>query len=236
MHGKLYLSSLTRRRINLIVFMREGINQFFNIFKRVFDTFFALLLLISLFSFLVLIMVIIMLDSPGPIFYRGVRVGKNGKTFRIWKFRTMIADAELKGGPSTALNDSRITSVGRFLRKYKLDEIPQLINILTGEMSFVGPRPQVERYTKLYSGEEKLILTVKPGLTDYASLQYINLDQILGDGDVDEKYLKEIEPEKNKLRIKYVKEQSLLTDMKILYLTAIRFLKIRSIWNTSSLD
>ena len=103
-------------------------------------------------------------------------------------------------------------------------------------MSFVGPRPQVERYTRLYSGEEKLILTVKPGLTDYASLQYINLDQILGDGDVDEKYLKKIEPEKNKLRIKYVKEQSLLTDIKILYLTAIRFLKIRSIWNTSSLD
>ena len=236
MHGKLYLNSLTRRRFNLIAFMRKGINQFFNIFKRLFDTFFALLLLIVLLPFLVSIMIIIKLDSPGPIFYRGVRVGKNGKTFRIWKFRTMIADAELKGGPSTALNDSRITSVGRFLRKYKLDEIPQLINILAGEMSFVGPRPQVERYTKLYSGEEKLILTVKPGLTDYASLQYINLDQILGDGDVDEKYLQEIEPEKNKLRIKYVIEQSFLTDMKILYLTAIRFLKIRSIWNTSSLD
>ncbi len=190
----------------------------------------------SLFPFWGLIMMLIRLDSPGPIFYRGVRVGKNKKTFKIWKFRTMVADAELKGGPSTALNDSRITSAGRFLRKYKLDEMPQLFNILSGEMSFVGPRPQVERYTMLYSGEEKLILTVKPGLTDYASLKYINLDQILGDGDIDEKYLKEIEPEKNKLRIKYVKEQSFLTDMKILYLTANRFLKIRSIWNTSSLD
>lgn len=210
--------------------------QFYDILKRAFDIFFSLILLMSLFPFWGLIMMLIRLDSPGPIFYRGVRVGKNKKTFKIWKFRTMVADAELKGGPSTALNDSRITSAGRFLRKYKLDEMPQLFNILSGEMSFVGPRPQVERYTMLYSGEEKLILTVKPGLTDYASLKYINLDQILGDGDIDEKYLKEIEPEKNKLRIKYVKEQSFLTDMKILYLTANRFLKIRSIWNTSSLD
>jgi lipopolysaccharide/colanic/teichoic acid biosynthesis glycosyltransferase len=139
----------------------------------------------------------------------------------------MIVNAEKVGGPSTALNDPRLTSVGRLLRKYKLDELPQLINILWGEMSFVGPRPQVEQYTRLYSGEEEVILSVRPGLTDYASIKFVNLDEILGDEEVDERYFREIEPEKNKLRIKYVKECSLRVDLSILCRTVVSLFKIR---------
>lgn len=180
---------------------------------------------------MLIIVLVIRENSPGPVFYRGVRTGLNGKPFRIFKFRTMVANAELIGGPSTALNDPRLTPIGKFLRKYKLDELPQLFNIICGEMSFVGPRPQVEIYTRLYSGEEKLILTVKPGLTDYASIHFINLDALLGDKDVDQKYLHEIEPQKNMLRIKYAKEHSFWIDLKILFRTTIQMLKIRSKWN-----
>jgi lipopolysaccharide/colanic/teichoic acid biosynthesis glycosyltransferase len=200
--------------------------------KRILDFFFALIALIFLFPFLTLVAIAIKINSPGPILYRGVRTGINGKSFKILKFRTMVKDAEKIGGPSTALNDPRLTEIGKFLRKYKIDELPQLINILLGEMSFVGPRPQVEKYTSLYSGEEKFILSVRPGLTDYASIRFINLDKILGDENVDEKYKKEIEPEKNRLRIKYVREQSLWTDFKILSQTFISLFKINSLWNT----
>ncbi len=144
----------------------------------------------------------------------------------------MVPEAEKIGGPSTALNDPRVTSTGKFLRKYKFDEFPQLINILRGEMSFVGPRPQVEKYTRLYTEEEKVILSVKPGLTDYASIRFINLDALLGDGDVDEKYLRIVEPEKNRLRVEYAKNPSFLKDMKILFWTIIQMFRIRSLWNT----
>lgn len=131
----------------------------------------------------------------------------------------MVTMAEQKGGPSTALNDPRLTRIGKFLRRYKIDELPQFINILCGEMSFVGPRPQVLLYTSRYTPEELRILDVRPGLTDYASIELINLDEILGDEDVDEKYILEIEPKKNKLRLKYVDEQSLRIDAKILFMT-----------------
>ena len=164
--------------------------------------------------------------SPGPVFYRGERSGRDGKIFKIFKFRTMVPNAEKIGGPSTADDDPRNIKIGRFLRKYKLDEIPQFFNVLHGEMSVVGPRPQVKKYTDLYEGEEKLILTVKPGMTDYASIAFINLDQILGNENVDEVYMKKIEPEKNKLRIKYAKESSLFTDIKIIWLTFIEIIKV----------
>jgi lipopolysaccharide/colanic/teichoic acid biosynthesis glycosyltransferase len=202
--------------------------------KSLFDFFLASVSVIILFPFLALVGILIKFDAPGPIFYRGVRSGKNGKTFKIFKFRTMQEDAENTGGPSTAQNDPRLTKLGKILRKYKIDEFPQLLNILKNEMSFVGPRPQVEKYTQLYKNDENLILTVKPGLTDFASLEFINLDQILGDKDVDEKYLREIEPAKNKLRLKYVQEKSFLTDMKILFLTIIYMSKIKKIWNTKN--
>jgi len=189
------------------------------VFKRLIDVAGASVGLVISLPFFVVIAVAIKLTSAGPVFYRGVRTGLNGKPFRIYKFRTMVSDAERVGGPSTALNDPRITPIGRFLRKFKLDEIPQFINVLMGEMSLVGPRPQVERYTKLYKGEEAIILSVRPGLTDYASIHFIDMDSTLGDGDVDRKYLDEVEPHKNRLRIQYVKEQSFLTDMKILLKT-----------------
>jgi lipopolysaccharide/colanic/teichoic acid biosynthesis glycosyltransferase len=198
-------------------------------FKRAFDFFVSGLALVLLSPILVTIAILIKLSSPGDVFYRGVRAGLNGTAFRIYKFRTMVQDAEKLGGPSTALNDPRLTQIGRFLRNHKLDELPQLINILNGEMSFVGPRPQVERYTKLYQGDEKLILTVRPGLTDYASVHFINLDEILGDGDVDEKYIREVEPYKNVLRVKYVKERSFLVDLKIIVWTLLKMLGINSV-------
>lgn len=202
--------------------------------KRLFDILASLTGLVLFFPLIIVISLAVKLTSHGPIFYRGKRTGLNGGSFKIFKFRTMVNNAEKIGGPSTAQNDPRMTSIGKFLRKYKLDELPQLLNIIKGEMSFVGPRPQVEKYTKLYSAEEKIILSVKPGLTDYASLKFINLDQILGDHNVDEKYLREIEPEKNKLRIKYVKEQSFWGDIKIIFFTIIQVLKINSIWNTKN--
>lgn len=175
---------------------------------------------------LAIVAFLIKTDSPGPVFYRGKRVGLKGKEFRIYKFRTMVVGADNIGGPSAAFHDPRFTRIGRFLRKYKLDELPQLINILCGEMSFVGPRPQVAQYTDRYSDEENVILSVRPGLTDYASIKFINLDAILGDNDVDVKYLTEIEPEKNRLRIRYVKEHSFSTDMKILFQTLKALLRL----------
>ena len=199
--------------------------------KRLFDITACLVALPFLFPFFAITTIAIKLDSSGPVFYRGWRTGLGGKPFRIFKFRTMVVDAEMIGGPSTALNDLRLTRIGKFLRKYKIDELPQLINILTGEMSFVGPRPQVEKYTKFYNDEEQIILSVRPGLTDYASIKFINLDQILGDESVDERYLKEIEPEKNRLRMKYAKEHSFLIDIKIILMTFMQMSKIQTLWN-----
>ena len=202
--------------------------------KRLFDIIFCLIALPFLLPIFAVIGLIIKLDSPGPVFYRGLRTGLNGKPFRIFKFRTMIADAERKGGPSTALNDHSLTKSGRFLRKYKIDELPQVINVLKGEMSIVGPRPQVEEYTMLYDDEEQTILSLRPGLTDFASIKFVNLDQILGDESVDEKYLKEIEPIKNKLRVKYVKDHSFWVDLKIIFMTLLQLLRLKKIWNIKS--
>jgi len=199
--------------------------------KRLFDLIACLVVFPFLSPFFAVVATIIKVNSPGPVFYRGSRTGLGGRPFRIFKFRTMVVDAEKIGGPSTALNDFRLTKMGKFLRNYKIDELPQLINILKGEMSFVGPRPQVEKYTKLYNDEEQIILSVRPGLTDYASIKFINLDQILGDESVDERYLKEIEPEKNRLRMKYAKEHSFWIDIKIIMMTLMQMLKIQMLWN-----
>lgn len=199
--------------------------------KRFLDFFLAVVGIGALSPILLCLGSLVKATSSGDIFYRGWRSGLNGRPFRIFKFRTMVPEAERIGGPSTALNDPRLTTIGKFLRKYKLDELPQLLNIITGDMSFVGPRPQVKEYTEKYNREEKIILSVKPGLTDYASIKFINLDQLLGDVSVDEKYLREIEPEKNRLRVKYAQEESFLVDFKILLMTVKEILKIRSVWN-----
>lgn len=159
-------------------------------------------------------------EDNGPIFYRGERVGLHGKIFRIFKFRTMIVDADKLGASSTSDDDRRITMIGRFLRKYKFDELPQLINVLIGGMSLVGPRPEVKKFTDMYTNEEKLILTVRPGITDWASIWNSDEGALLaGSTDPDRDYLEKIRPEKIRLQLKYVREQSLLTDIKIILLT-----------------
>ena len=134
--------------------------------KRLFDIIFSFLGLVALLPLFMLIALLVKLDFRGPVFFRGIRVGRFGKPFKMYKFRTMVANADELGGSPTADNDPRITRAGRFLRKYKLDELPQLIDVLKGEMSLVGPRPEVEEYVKLYSEEEKAILSVCPGMTD----------------------------------------------------------------------
>ena len=197
--------------------------------KRLFDIIVSFIALIILLPILILISFIIKLTSKGEIFYRGTRAGKNNFNFKIYKFRTMVQDAENIGGYSTALNDFRLTKIGRFLRKYKLDELPQFINIIKGEMSLVGPRPQVIYYTNQYSGNLKSILSVKPGMTDLASLYFLDMDKVLDRKNVDKKYATEIEPIKNLLRLKYVKEQSFLLDIRILIETVFSLIGIKNI-------
>ena len=186
----------------------------------------AILLLLPVF---ILISFSVWLSSEGPIFYRGIRAGRNGNDFYILKFRTMVADAERLGGASTAVDDPRFTRIGRFLRRYKLDELPQFINVLRGEMSLVGPRPQVLYYTEQYKGDEKAILSVRPGITDLASLYFSDMDTILGSGDVDSKYAAEIEPVKNKLRLRYVKDASYILDLRILIETVFNLIGVSNI-------
>jgi len=166
--------------------------------------------------------IVIKLTSPGPVFYRGVRTGLYGKPFRLMKFRTMVQDAEVQGGPSTGLDDARVTSVGRVLRRLKFDELPNLFNVVIGEMRLVGPRPEVPQYTALYTGDEKLILTVRPGITDLSSLHFIDLQSHIGAVDVDANFERLVLPEKNRLRVEYVMNWSLLGDIKILARTIAR--------------
>jgi len=193
--------------------------------KRLFDIIFSFFGLIIVSPLLGLIAIIIKMDSKGPVFYRGERVGRFGKTFKIWKFRTMVENAEKIGSIHASSNDPRITKIGKFLRKYKLDELPQLINILKGEMSFVGPRPQVKYYVDLYNEEEKISLIVRPGMTDYASIRYINQEDLVDEENVDKSYQEKIEPEKNQLRVKYAKNNSLLIDAKIIFQTILAIVK-----------
>lgn len=190
--------------------------------KRVFDILVASLALLFLSPLLFLIAISVRLDSRGPAIYRGRRSGIHNTEFYMLKFRTMVVDAESRGGYSTARNDPRVTRVGRALRRSKFDELPQLINVLRGEMSIVGPRPEVPAYTRLYAGEERLILTVLPGITDYSSIKFVQLDLLLGEKDADKVYEEIVRPVKNALRIKYVKEQSLKTDIIIISKTILK--------------
>ncbi len=194
--------------------------------KRFFDLSVSFLGLLFLFPFFFIIAILIKLDSKGKIFYLQERVGKNGRIFKIFKFRTMVANADKKGLLSLGKKDTRITKIGHFLRKYKLDELPQLINVFLGDMSFVGPRPEVEKFVKLYSEEEKEILAIKPGITDYASLKFIDEEQILGKSQNPERvYIEEIMPKKIALNKKYLREISVITDVKIILRTVFKILR-----------
>jgi lipopolysaccharide/colanic/teichoic acid biosynthesis glycosyltransferase len=194
--------------------------------KRGFDFVSSLFGLILISPVLVTLAVLIKKEDGGPVFYRGVRVGRFGKTFRIFKFRTMVVNAEKLGGPSTADDDARITKVGKFIRKFKLDELPQLINVLKGEMSIVGPRPEVQMYVDMFTEEEKAILSVRPGITDWASVWNPDEGAILaGSPDPEKTYMEKIRPEKIRLQLKYMRERSFLVDLKIILETLVTVLK-----------
>jgi len=198
------------------------------VLKRSFDFLGAAFGLFLFSPILVGIALLIKIDG-GPVFYRGVRVGLHGRPFRIFKFRTMVANADKLGGSSTADDDPRITRVGKFLRKYKLDELPQLINVLKGDMSIVGPRPEVPSEVERYSYEHRRLLSVRPGLTDYASIRFHNEGEILkGHPDPHKAYRELIQPEKIRLGLAYVHAQSLWTDLKVIGLTIQTLLVTRS--------
>ena len=189
--------------------------------KRVFDLFFSVIGLLFLMPVFLLIAIWITLDSPGPVFFRQVRVGRFGEPFRIFKFRTMRAEVEAKGKQITVRDDIRITRAGRFLRRYKLDELPQLLNVVKGEMSLVGPRPEVPRYVTLYpEGVREKVLSVPPGMTDYASIEYMDENALLADADDPETvYIERVMPAKLRNYERYVAERSIGMDLKIIFAT-----------------
>jgi len=195
--------------------------------KRLFDIMFSFFGLMAASPLLLLIAILIKLDSPGPIFYQGKRAGKSGNIFKIFKFRTMIPNAEKLGGPSTSADDPRLTKFGKLLRRHNLDELPQLINILKGEMSFVGPRPEVPSEIETYKPEAKeIILSVRPGMTDLATLANLHEEEILkGSKDPHQAYREKIKPEKIRLGLEYVKTHSFWLDLKIIIKTLLTALK-----------
>lgn len=193
--------------------------------KRLFDIFFSFAGIVFLSPVILITAAAVKLFDNGPVFYRAPRVGKNGKIFKMIKFRTMSVNAD-KGASSTKSDDPRITKPGAFLRKYKLDEIPQLFNVFYGEMSIVGPRPQIQWAVDLYTEEEKKVLTVRPGITDYASIKFHNEGEILkGAPDPDKAYMELIHPEKMRLSLEYVRNKSIFTDIKIIFLTIASIFK-----------
>jgi lipopolysaccharide/colanic/teichoic acid biosynthesis glycosyltransferase len=185
--------------------------------KRTTDVLFASFGLVAFSPILVVVAILIRQEDGGPIFYRAERVGRLGVAFKMLKFRTMVVNADRLGGPSTAGDDPRLTRIGRGIRRYKLDEIPQLVNVLRGEMSLVGPRPEVQHYVEMYTAEQRLILSVKPGITDWASIHYRNEGEILqGSQDPERTYMEKIRPGKIRLGLRYVQRQSVWTDFSIL--------------------
>jgi lipopolysaccharide/colanic/teichoic acid biosynthesis glycosyltransferase len=189
--------------------------------KRIFDFTAALIGLIVLSPLFLLVALLIKLDSPGAVFYRGLRVGKDGSEFRIYKFRTMVGDAAQCGPGITTSDDARITRIGRVLRRTKIDELPQLINVVKGEMSLVGPRPEDPRYVSLYTPQQRQVLSVLPGITSPASLEYRREEAFL-EGDAWEKtYVETILPHKLEIELAYIKKRTLFTDVALILRTLI---------------
>ena len=194
--------------------------------KRAMDIVLSACALAILWPLLLLIALAIWIDDPGPVFYRQVRVGRNGKTFRIFKFRSMVMDADKKGLAITVGRDSRITRVGTVLRKTKLDELAQLLNVLLGQMSFVGPRPEVPKYVELYTPYQRQVLLVRPGITDYASIAYRNENDLLaGAPNPEAMYIEQIMPDKIELNMKYLREISPLADIRLILKTIVAVIK-----------
>jgi lipopolysaccharide/colanic/teichoic acid biosynthesis glycosyltransferase len=188
--------------------------------KRLFDIVCSFIGIVILLPVFILIALFVILDSRGGIFYRQVRVGKNNNDFFLLKFRTMQTGADKKGLLTVGSKDTRVTRIGYYLRKYKADELPQLFNVLFGSMSLVGPRPEVRKYVDLYHKEQQQVLSVKPGITDYASIEYSNENEILAKAQNPEQtYINEIMPHKLLLNLKYIHEQGFITDVKIIFRT-----------------
>lgn len=194
--------------------------------KRIFDIIVSLFALMLFFPFGVIISILIATTSKGGVFYIQQRVGKNGKPFGLLKFRTMRPDADKMGQLTVGMRDPRITSIGVFLRKFKLDEFPQFINVLKGEMSVVGPRPEVQKYVDMYSEEQRRVLDVRPGITDYASLEYFHENEILGKADDPERaYIEEVMPAKLKLNERYLSRPTVGHDIKIMWKTFVKMIR-----------
>ena len=195
--------------------------------KRLFDIVASTIGIIVLSPIILAVVVLIKFGSSGPVLYVSYRIGKKGKPFKIYKFRTMVINADKIGGPSTASDDPRLTKIGLFLKKYQLDELPQLFNVLKGDMSFVGPRPEVKIYVDMMTDEEKnVILSVRPGITDLASLWNFHEGEILkGAQDPEKEYMEKIRPEKLRLQMKYVRERNFISDIKIIFKTLLKVLK-----------
>lgn len=193
---------------------------------RVADFIFSLLGLIFLIPFFLVLAIWIKLDSKGPVFYQQIRVGRNGVDFKLFKFRSMSIGADKKGLITVGAKDARITKIGFYLRKYKLDELPQLINVLKGDMSLVGPRPEVRKYVDMYNEEQRKVLSVRPGITDYASIEYAEENVILGQAsDPDKAYIEQIMPDKIQYNMKYINSQTITEYFKIIFLTFIKIIR-----------
>ena len=194
--------------------------------KRIFDLFFSFSALIFLPPLFVVVSILIKFDSQGSVFFKQPRVGYKGRRFYIYKFRTMAKDAGKKGIKLTSSHDSRITKIGKILRKYKIDEIPQLINILKGEMSFVGPRPELTEYVELFRKDYDYILNAKPGITDFASIKFRDESKLIKNSEsAEDIYTKEILPQKIELNKKYIKERSFSLDIYLIFLTLFYLFK-----------
>lgn len=193
--------------------------------KRLFDLVFSLVGLIFISPLWLLISLLIVLDSKGGIFFLQQRVGKNNSDFFIYKFRTMRSGSDKKGLITVGAKDSRVTRVGYYLRKYKLDELPQLINVLKGDMSFVGPRPEVRKYVNMYSPEQLKVLEVKPGITDYASILFSNESELLAKAADPEKfYIETVFPAKLKLNMEYIQEKGFWKDIRLIFQTIAKII------------
>lgn len=191
--------------------------------KRIFDILMAIVGLILLSPVFLLLWILVMYDSKGGVIYRQIRVGKNMEDFQLYKFRTMYVHAADQNLITVGNHDARITKIGYWLRKYKLDELPQLLNILKGHMSFVGPRPEVRKYVNMYNDEQRKVLSVKPGITDWASIQFYNENQLLANSDDPESYyIHQLFPLKLIQNLRYIKHNNILIDIKIIFLTIRR--------------
>lgn len=191
--------------------------------KRIFDVVFAVLCLILFTPLLIVIAIFIKLDSKGPVIFKQIRVGRNMKDFHVVKFRTMKVVQSNNSLLTIGNHDNRITKIGYWLRKYKLDELPQLLNVLKGQMSFVGPRPEVRKYVNMYSEEQRYVLSIKPGITDWASVEFCNENELLQHAeDPENYYIERIIPAKIKQNMRYIKQHDIFTDFKIIWLTLNR--------------